>query len=260
MIHTEQELTRNQKMIFRGETSGMNGHVFQTFGESHDKRQYTKTLEALERHISRNCKFAEDLDDLFKMNNPQLTAPFDISSMDVSDPVKLLKWTEETKTHFQREQAMKDNLRDIHSIIWNQCSPSLQSKIKQKKDFVEIDNLKDCAWLLKSIKHAIYKFDSKSDPFLSIVEARASLEYSKQHDESEEEFYDTFRSHVEAFEHFGGSIGNNKGLIEELKDDTDSKHPGDMPETSIDDIKAWLSVLLNTKIISRKRLENTTLQ
>ena len=83
MIHTEQELTRNQKMIFRGETSGMNGHVFQTFGESQDKRHHIKTLEALERHVSRNYKFVGDLDDLFKMKNPQLVAPSDIRSTDV---------------------------------------------------------------------------------------------------------------------------------------------------------------------------------
>ena len=95
----------------------MNGHVFQTFGESHDNRQYTKTLEALERHVSRNCKFAANLNDLFKMKNPQLTVPSDISSMDVSDPIKLLKWTEETKTYFRRKQPMKDSIRAVYSVI-----------------------------------------------------------------------------------------------------------------------------------------------
>ena len=39
---------RNANNAFKGSTPGMNQHVFQVFGESSDKQQYTKTLEANE--------------------------------------------------------------------------------------------------------------------------------------------------------------------------------------------------------------------
>jgi len=102
---------------FVGETVEMNGHVFQTFKESQDKRQYTKTMEALQRYVNKNCKYAGDLDSLFKPEKPTITPPADISSDDATDTIKLLKWTESTKTYFRREQAFEDNLRDIYSII-----------------------------------------------------------------------------------------------------------------------------------------------
>jgi hypothetical protein len=143
----------------------MNGHVFQTFNESQDKRQYTKTLEALQRYVNKNCKYASDLDELFKLEEPTITRPEDISAEDVKDQIKLLKWTEDAKAYIRREQALQDNTRDIYSIIWGQCSLSLQAKIKQEKDFIENDNKKKCVWLLKQIKNAIYKFDSKRDLF-----------------------------------------------------------------------------------------------
>jgi len=108
----------------------MNSHVFQTFNESQNKRQYTKTMESLQRYVNKNCKHAGDLDSLFKLEKPTITPPADTSSEDAANTIKLLKWTESTKTYMRREQAFEDNLRDIYSIIWGQCSLSTQVKIK----------------------------------------------------------------------------------------------------------------------------------
>ena len=124
-------------------------------------------MEALQRYVNKNCKYAGDLDNLFKLEKPTITSSIDISATDVSDPIKLLKWTKTAKAYIRREQTLEDNTRNIYSIIWGQCSLSLQAKIKQEKDFVDKDNNKECAWLLKQIKNAIFKFDSKMDPFLS---------------------------------------------------------------------------------------------
>ena len=68
--------------------------------------------------------------------------------------------------------------------------------------------------------------------FYSLVEARATLEFTNQQKETDEQFYDTFRSHVEAFEHFGGTIGNDDDLLDELRDEIDTEHPGDIPDVS----------------------------
>ena len=138
---------------------------------------------------------------------------------------------------------MKDNVRDVYSVIWGQCSLPIQAKMKQEVEFKSKNDDKDSAWLLNQIKSAVYKFDSKRDIFYSISEARTNLEYTRQQKESDEEFYDTFKSHVEAFEHFGGSIGNDEGFIEEVRDATDMNNPGDMPEgdtATTDQLVKWI--------------------
>ena len=43
-----------KRVYFDGETEAMQGHVFQTFAESGNRRQFTKTVEALERYINKN--------------------------------------------------------------------------------------------------------------------------------------------------------------------------------------------------------------
>lgn len=59
---------RVPKITFKGETADMNGQLFQTFVESRNKRQFTKTMEALERYVNKNCNFSEDMSSLFKFN------------------------------------------------------------------------------------------------------------------------------------------------------------------------------------------------
>ena len=171
------KIPKRSKVKFDVETPELNRHVFQTFGESQDKKQFTKMMEALRRYVNKHCKHAGDMSKLFNFENPTIDPPEDISADEAKMPMKLLKWTENTKNYLQREQPLEDNLKTIHSVIWGQCSLSLQAKIKPEKEYVEKDKANDCAWLLAQIKNAIYKFDSKKDVFYSIVEARATLEF-----------------------------------------------------------------------------------
>jgi hypothetical protein len=43
----------------------MNGNVFECHEEQTDRRQYAKTLEALQGYVKKNLKFADDIAPLF---------------------------------------------------------------------------------------------------------------------------------------------------------------------------------------------------
>ena len=55
---------------FSGETTDMNGHLFQTIDESKDATQYVKTVEALECYAFNI--YSVDLSSLFRRDNPEL--------------------------------------------------------------------------------------------------------------------------------------------------------------------------------------------
>ena len=44
----------------------MNGNIFQCYGESPDKQQFTKTVEALLGHINKNIDYPKDVAALCK--------------------------------------------------------------------------------------------------------------------------------------------------------------------------------------------------
>jgi len=58
-------MMRVRTIAFKGSTAKMNGNVFKCYEEQTNRRQYAKTLEALEAHAKKTLKFVEDLAPLF---------------------------------------------------------------------------------------------------------------------------------------------------------------------------------------------------
>ena len=152
-------------------------------------------------------------------------------------------WQEAKKSYIRRGQCLDDNMRDIFSVVWGQCSTSMQSKIKQLDEYNDMKSDADCAWLINQVKDTIYKCEDRQQKFFAMMEARSNLETCRQHEkESDCTFFDQFKALVESFEHYGGIIDNDIGLIEELEDTNDADHPGEMPTLGDgDEVRRWVN-------------------
>ena len=64
--------SRTTRAVFKGATEEMQGNVFECYDEQVDRRQYVKTMEALEIYTKKNLKFYEDVKPLFAVT---MTAP-----------------------------------------------------------------------------------------------------------------------------------------------------------------------------------------
>ena len=53
--------TGSATKTFLGNTAGMNGHVFQCHAETTTPLQFTKTVSALNDHVKKTLKYAEDV-------------------------------------------------------------------------------------------------------------------------------------------------------------------------------------------------------
>ena len=167
----------NRENNFAGETAEMNRNVFQTLTESNDRRQFTKTVEALERYINKKLRYPGDLKSLYqKLEMPTLVDPPDITEEDAKNMAKSLVWSEKKKSYLKRKQTMDDNMRDIFAVIWGQCSTVMQAKIRQVDEFEQRKTDADCGWLLSQIKSSIFQFEGRKQKFLAMVEARNVLD------------------------------------------------------------------------------------
>ena len=73
-------LNNRNRVVFKGSIDGMKGNVFQCFGESPDKQQYTKTVEALSGYISSTMDFPKDLASICKKTSLEpVEEPADLS-------------------------------------------------------------------------------------------------------------------------------------------------------------------------------------
>ena len=65
--------------IFKGNTEEMNGHVFQCFNECEDKKQFSKTVEALGEYIAKKLKYPGDMASLTKdFVRPEIPKPTEL--------------------------------------------------------------------------------------------------------------------------------------------------------------------------------------
>jgi hypothetical protein len=84
----------------------------------------------------------------------------------------------------------------------------------------------NCVWL-QQIKAVMYKFEGQRDIFLAMGEARSTLDRCKkqQPHESNAVYFNQFKLLVNAFEHYGGTIGGDQDLIDSLINPTAPGHP-----------------------------------
>jgi hypothetical protein len=162
---------------FKGDTADMNGHVYQTFNENDDKRQFGKTTEALGRWINMHTKNSGDLVVLHTdLQDPVIEKPAPLSEADKDEPIEQLLWKETVKDFITRKRSLVDNLRAVYSVIWGQCSPTMKAKLMSVKDYETQSRACNCVWILREIKGVMYKFEGQRDIFLAMGEARSTLD------------------------------------------------------------------------------------
>jgi hypothetical protein len=67
---------------FKGNTRGMNGHVFQCNNETTDKQQFSLTIEALAEYIAKFIRYAKDVASLCRTGKlVPIKEPADLSTV-----------------------------------------------------------------------------------------------------------------------------------------------------------------------------------
>ena len=241
----------NSNPNFKGETATMNLHMFLTFEECNDKKSmYTTTLHHLGMYVNIKMDFSNDLIPVYReLTIPAIPLPPEETPKNAEGVVvtalgKLL-WNEEVKLYTKIKEKLKDILSAIYTVVWGQCSKPMHAKIQSKDDFDVKDKEQDCCvvWLLQAIKSIMYTTFKGQEAYIfnATCSARKTLELYCQGDgHTLSDFHNNFKSFlVEAFEHYGGTIGADKGLIDYVENISDFDHPGIMPEKE-EDLRKWI--------------------
>jgi hypothetical protein len=108
----------------------MNANVFECYEEQSDRRQYSKTLEALESYVKKSLKYSEDLASLFaeSMATPKIDKPGepDASATETDKMIHI----EEVREYVKRARTLKSNAATVYAVAWGQCSEAMKAKIK----------------------------------------------------------------------------------------------------------------------------------
>ena len=168
-------LNNRNRVVFKGSIDGMKGNVFQCFGESPDKQQYTKTVEALSGYISTTMDFPKDVASICKKTSLEpVEEPADLSEKEKKSETKKLIWKTKVQTYVRRVEAQERNCQSIYAVIWGQCSTQMKNKLQSLANYDIKSDACDCVWILKEIKAITLRFEGTRYIFLSLDDARSA--------------------------------------------------------------------------------------
>ena len=212
---------------FKGATAGMNGHVFECYDEQGDRRQFSKTIEALKIYLPTTMKYPEDLAPLF---SPAMLLPkIEFPTNPGDKPTKLQEaiWNGEMGEYVKRTRALTGNLATGMVVIWGQCSEAMKSKITTSPQYDLKWAQHDCSWLLREIRAITLKFDDKKNPFVSLLEAKMSYLNCKQGStQTPHEYLEVMKALVDNIEYQGGSVAESYTMVPERTPDGDLRDVG----------------------------------
>ena len=130
----------------------MNGHVFQCYGEATKRNQFARTTDKLDSYVGLHFKhYPMDIKKMIKeMNDVNISPPKDHEESAGKTEVKIWeKEIAEIEMYFTRPEKYNCAL---YSVIWNQCSQAMQTKLKSNELFPEIDANSNSLSLLLEIR------------------------------------------------------------------------------------------------------------
>jgi hypothetical protein len=194
----------------------MNRHTFSCFDEHGDKRQYVRTVEALEQFTKKMYKFSDDFASLyaFEPSMPQLDKPKPPLKENRDEADELI-FKEEIKQYVNCCAVLKDNLAAIWSVAIGQCTKTMKAKLESLQEYEQKHTGYDCNWLLKSILSITLQFDRRRYGYLTLMEAQQRFLTCKQApSQTVEAYQQQLTLWSDTIEHHGGTIVANYMLAD----------------------------------------------
>jgi len=127
---------------------------------------------------------------------------------------------EKLKIYAKKTDALEQNMIAMHTIIWGQTSPTMQTKVMSVKDYEAKSNAHDCLCLLQKIKAITMNYESKKNSMMSEVKAKEQFYECKQdNNELPEDYMYKLKAWVNIVKHCGRNLaGNLENIPEDFAD------------------------------------------
>ena len=222
--------------LFKVAYADFNG-IFITSEELHDGREcnFKKVMTSAEVYVASNYpKSARTMSCLFEEQprQPSLTRPLEPVGGAANNHLQVTMFMEDLKRFNSDEAALSNNLHSFFTILWGQCSPGVQAKVRSKMEFLVKKEGGDCAWLIEEVRQVLFNLGTGKQRIKVLHQAKLELLRFQQGRLPTVTYYDKFVQIVYAYERSGGTLGNDKGVlayVDKCNQDVRNLHPGEKP-------------------------------
>jgi hypothetical protein len=132
----------------------------------------------------------------------------------INDEAGMVIWHGELKLIPARKRDLKQGTTKMYARIWDQCSPTVKSKLEQLDAYAAINQDKNSVALAEEIRNIICGREVHKHPTYTLIQMIKMLcLYVQKAAESNEDYKECFDSLWNALEQQGGSLTHQPGLI-----------------------------------------------
>ena len=110
---------------------------------------------------------------------------------------------------------LQTNTNALFSLIWGQCTDSMQAKVEAAPTFEQVARDNDGIELLKLIKDIAFNFSSQKYLPQAIHEAKRRFFLQFQGRQlNVKDYLEQFMNHVSVLDHIGANVVNDSGILD----------------------------------------------
>jgi hypothetical protein len=153
---------------FTGSNKDLEGHVFDLVTGSGQAILYEKTIDEFKiyigSHFEDGSKVVQAIEN--DLTPVEFELPADLPKNASQAATKL--FDERIKNIARGEERFSQNVSKLYSIVWGQCSPNMQTKLKGMKGYSAVNAKKDGLALLGIVRNVMQDYqDKKFGPLAS---------------------------------------------------------------------------------------------
>ena len=122
---------------FKGHCEDLKGHVYNYMNPHQAADQYTKMTQEICKYIGRSYKYGTDARTaLESLNVPVFVQPEDPPAN--ASWMAIRMWEKRIDELVKKETVLKENLKTVFSLIYEQCSDDLRAKLESREDHAQL--------------------------------------------------------------------------------------------------------------------------
>lgn len=198
---------------FEGRCEGLRGFIYDLSVKQAD--HYSKTTKEIAEYCNTSMKYGGPAVRTAILTGK--TQAFDMPKAP-SDKMSRLEekiWDKEYERYQKNTDRHEENLQQLYSLAWGQCSEAVQAKLEGLPAYEDMCTAADGLSLMQAIKTISYNFETTKYQAHALYEAsRQYFLFYQDADMTDQKFLEKFQSLTEVIEHCGGSIGEEPGMID----------------------------------------------
>jgi hypothetical protein len=179
------------------------GHHFDC-GNTKQSELYDKTSLAIASYAAEALS-----NDIYyvitELKLPTLTGPADITNP--ATQAELIRYKSKVDLWTKREEKLERDMERLYPLVWDQCSPALQDKLKALPLYNTFKAARDSLTLLKEVKKLSYMYTDGKSELYNIDEAKHRYWHCRMtRQQTIQEYATEFESAIAVIKHSGATI------------------------------------------------------